>query len=122
MDPVNGLGQIVQVLRKKLADTSTSAPIKSNTSRKSTGTKSTQKKSSPEEIKKKIGELIQAIPESDYTDAKATTVFVEVIVTWELGDEILQDPKFGELTREVAKLITGNRELQEKMSQIIKQL
>lgn len=123
MDPVNGLGQIVQVLRKKLSDTSTTRTEKTSLPSKANAKPSSStRKASSQEVQKKIGELIQAIPEADYTNDKATEIFVEVVIAWELGDEILQDPKFGELTKEVTKLISGNAELQEKMMQVIKGL
>jgi len=110
MDPVNGLNQIVQILRQKLSEGSSSH------SKKSIGTSSgtsgialrTDAKLSVEEIKHKIGDRIKSLSDEEMQGTKGAQIFVELIITWEFGDRLLQDSQFTQLSKDVVNTITEN--------------
>ena len=117
MDPVNGVGQIVQILRRKLGERRVDRSS-TDSSSKSAGTNRTRK-APAEEIRRRIGTRIGELDEDDRTGPKAAQIFVESVIAWEFGDDVLQDPEFGELAREVAETITGNDQSSARLKSLL---
>lgn len=124
MDPVNGINQIVQILRKKIGERSTATVSKSDSSAGGMSNAQTQRRSiaSAEDIQRKIGARIRALSEDQRHGTKATQVFVETIITWELGDGLLQDPRFAQLSKDVVNTIDENKVLRSQMRELLQQL
>lgn len=124
MDPINGISQIMQILRRKLGEQSTDANSKTGTSRQTspTGQQERSEKPSAEEIQRKIGDRIKALNEDEREGTKATLVFVESVLVWEFGDKLLQDPKFAELSKQVAHTISQDRTASAQMQNLLSEL
>ncbi|TQV73392.1 hypothetical protein FKG94_16950 [Exilibacterium tricleocarpae] len=122
MDPVNGLSQIVQILRQKLAERSSAtrrlrdgAPAGTDTGPKPAA------KSSLADIKRKIGERIRALPDEEREEARAVQVFVEAVMVWEFGDQLLQDPQFSALSKEVAQSMADHPQISQPLRLLIRE-
>lgn len=104
MDPVNGL---VQILRQKLSERPNTVESKNTSKPSATNTtSSTEAKLSIGEVKRKIGERVKALSDDEHQPTHAAQIFVESIITWEFGDQLLQDPKFGELSKDVVNTLS----------------
>lgn len=122
MDPVNGLNQIMQVLRRRLGSKATQESKNlSKSSQPATGTHSTAKPGS-DEILRRIGERIQALNPDEKRGAKAMQIFIESVLVWEFGEELLQDPRFTEIAREVQHTISENELARQKLTALLDQL
>ncbi len=118
MDPVNGVGQIVQILRKKLGDRKVAQPSSDASSEKT----SSARKASAEDIRRKIGTRIRTLDPDEHQGRKAAQIFVESIIAWEFGDEVLQDPKFAELATEVTDSVLHNEKAATQLKTLLGQL
>jgi hypothetical protein len=52
-----------------------------------------------------IVERIRALPEEERTSPKAARIFVETVIAWEFGEQLLQDPQFTDLSKEVVNAL-----------------
>ena len=50
---------------------------------------------------------------------RAAQVFVESVLAWEFGDEVLDDPDFVELTRQVRAAMTDDPMLWRKVQSVL---
>lgn len=119
MDPVNGL---VQILRQKLSERPSSVDnkhiAKSSSSKTDTSSHS-ETKLSVDQVKRKIGERVKSLSEDDYQPTHAAQIFVESIITWEFGDQLLQDPKFGELSKDVVNTLSEHPVVWKQMQRML---
>jgi len=79
-------------------------------------------KAEPEKIKRKIGDRIKALSVEDRCGPKAAQIFVEVVMTWEFGENLLHDPAFTELSRDVVKSMTDNPKIWSKLKMLLAEL
>lgn len=120
MDPISGIGQIVQILRRKLGERS--APrAGAGVASKTPGAKPARK-ASPEEIRRKIGARIQALAAEERQGPKAARVLVESIIAWEFGDQVMEDPEFAELSKDIVDAITGDDKSAVRLQTLLSQL
>jgi hypothetical protein len=118
MDPVGGLSEIMRLLQRRLAEKKQQTERLEPTggqvgtpARRAT----TAAKASPEEIQRRIGERIQMLGPEERQGPRAAQVFVESVLAWEFGEEVLDDPDFAELTRQVRATMTDDPMLWRKV-------
>ena len=122
MDPVGGLSEIMRLLQRRLAEKKqqgerleptcgqTSTPARPATP---------AAKASPEEIQRRIGERIRMLEPEERQGPRAAQVFVESVLAWEFGDEVLDDPDFAELARQVRTAMTADPMLWRKVQGVL---
>lgn len=120
MDPINSIGQIVQILRRKLADR-TGQRVGAGSAREKPGRTPAQKPG-PEEIRRRIGARIQTLSDEERQGPKAAQILVESIIAWEFGDQVLQDPKFAELSRDIVEAIAADTQTAARLKTLLGQL
>jgi hypothetical protein len=121
MDPIKGINQIAQILRRKMAERD-SAQVKPGSgidSAAGSASLGRGSKARPDEVKRKIGERIRALPEKERKSPKAARIFVETVIAWEFGEQLLQEPQFTDLSKEVVDALTGNSAVWEKMQTLL---
>lgn len=121
MDPIKGMNQIAQILRQKLAERNASH-IKSSSGSDASPSRSAPArapKATVDDIKRKIGERIGALPDKERRSPRAAQIFVEIVITWEFGEQILQDPQFTDLANEVVNAMVENPVVWEKMQTLL---
>jgi hypothetical protein len=122
MDPINGLSQIMRVLRERLAQKSGSTDKTSAKSSAAASSRKSAAKAAPDEIMRRIGERIRALTPEERRGGKGIQVFVESVLAWEFGEELLQDPRFTEIAREVQASISENSNARDKLVSLLNQL
>jgi len=121
MDKINGFNNIIAVLRKQIG-----SPAKNKA--KSVDTKSSaddteaSATSSLElaQLEKRLLDRIKALDPNDPDKTKKTSyIFVQTILTWELGEKLLEDPNFHELVEKVSNLIQSNTGLRNSLDKYL---
>lgn len=123
MDPIDGLSHIAQIFRQKLAEKNHSPATKHDIKASKHSTPPLAAKPSAEEIKRKISERIQSLnTDEDQQGRIAAQIFVETILTWEFGEQLLEDPEFTELSSDVATTMWQDPHTWQQLKQVIKSL
>lgn len=121
MDPIGGISQIVQILRRKLGERATRPAVAAGPSAQRPGAAGPQKVG-VEEIKRKIGARLEALPPAERNGARAMQVFIESIIAWEFGEQILADSKFGDLSKDVLDAIAADEQASAQLRRMLRQL
>ncbi|MET4025767.1 hypothetical protein ABIE59_001292 [Marinobacter sp. MBR-99] len=102
MDPVSSINQVIQTLRQRLSERAPAASGgKASKAQGPAAGRSTRL--SKTDIQRKIAEAIKSASSDD--EQHRAEIFVENILTWQLGEDIVNDPKFTEMTKEVVATI-----------------
>lgn len=121
MDPIKGMNQITQILRQKLSERSSSL-TGTDTALSNAGMQAgPATKAGVDEIKRKIGARIKALSDDERRGTKAVQIFVESVITWEFGDQLLQDPQFTNLSKEIVQAMSENQGVWKKMQALLKE-
>lgn len=107
MDPINPLDQMTELLRKRMA---TEVSGKSTSVNKGKSTSVSDKailgRISTGELNTKIVTQIKQIEPNDaQRNQKAMHIFLENILIWQFGDELLNDSDFSRLVSEVKEAL-----------------
>lgn len=121
MDPIKGMNHITRILRQKMAERKSSQVKSDSGSYASLNSAGPGKlpKASVDEVKRKIGERIRALPDEEKKGTKAAHIFVETVIAWEFGEQLLQDPQFMDLSKEVVNAMAENPSVWEKMQTLL---
>jgi hypothetical protein len=122
MDPIKGMNQITRLLRQKLAQRSSTLPGTGTAEPHAALQAGPATRAGIDEIKRKIGARIKALSDDDRKGPKAVQIFVEVVITWEFGDQLLHDPQFTNLSREIVQAISENPDARKKMQALLNQI
>lgn len=104
MNPINPLGRLAEILRKRVSN----EPAIKGKATKQQVTKSSVStlRAAPGELQKRISQSIAAIDINDpMRGNKATRIFVEQVLTWQFGDNMLNDPGFARLVEDVQQTL-----------------
>lgn len=107
MDPINPLDQMTELLRKRIA---TEVSVKSTSVNKGKSTSVSDKailgRISTGELNTKIVTQIKQIEPNDaQRNQKAMHIFLENVLIWQFGDELLNDSDFSRLVSEVKEAL-----------------
>ena len=107
MDPINPLDQMTELLRKRMA---TEVSGKSTSVNKGKSTSVSDKailgRISTGELNTKIVTQIKQIEPNDaQRNQKAMHIFLENVLIWQFGDELLNDSDFSRLVSEVKEAL-----------------
>lgn len=126
MDPVNQLSQIIQSLRQRLS--------KTTVSQGTSPAHATDRQSPPvidrrpltratvTELRDRIGTRIRQLPAEQRTSKLAAQVFVESVLVWEFGDDILQYKKFDRMSTDIQTAITSDVQAWARLQQFLQQV
>ena len=121
MDKINGLNNIVALLRKQIRNPEKNQS-KSVDSRSKTDETDNTATSSLEliELEQRLLDRIKLVdPDDPDRDKKTIYIFVQTILTWELGENLLKDPNFYELVEKVSELIHSNTRLRDSLDKYL---
>jgi len=107
MDPIHGLNQILEILRRQLSARSSRTPQAGPSAAPGT-TKRSPSRISTEEMRRRLSERIAALDPADQKAKKGAQVFVESILAWQFGEELLHDPEFPDMSREIQNAMTSD--------------
>lgn len=126
MDPVNQLSQIIQSLRQRLNKTTagqdTSLAHAADRQAPSVIDRRPLTHATITELRDRIGTRIRQLPVEQRTSKLAAQVFIESVLVWEFGDDILQYKKFGRLSTDIQSAITSDVQAWARLQQFLKQI
>jgi hypothetical protein len=122
MDPINRLDQVLQLIGRQMSERAV---------RLETGAKLTAPQGSPRlsrrpplaALKRKMRERLASIDAADERRGeKARRVFLESVLTWHFGDELLLDRGFEELVRGVQEALQAHQYTDARLNQLLLEL
>lgn len=100
MNPVNSISSLLEVLRKRATDAVFTRPLKG---KGRAGITQQNPSDTLESVRQQVLEALNGIsPEEPSRQQKAMRVFVEKILLWRFGQELVADPAFRRLVDELA--------------------
>jgi hypothetical protein len=122
MNPINSLDSIAEIIRRR-ASSDLTTKLSSNSSSSQTESKRqayvAAKQQTAEVVKLKIVEAIKLIDKNDKNrNKKSMNIFVENVLLWQFGEELINDPAFSQLVNEVGELLSNDTKIMEQLFQI----
>lgn len=104
MDPLSSLDSIADLIRRRASEATSNKADKSHSDKLSQALQKhvIAKEQTAESVKFKIVNAIRAISDQDEKkDQKIVSIFVENVLLWQFGEELINDPSFASLVDEV---------------------
>ena len=125
MDPINSINQLMAALRRQMAERGERSSRSSDTASSSAARKSTPRqstKASLEKIQRRIGQRLQHLQADERRGSPGTQIFIESILAWEFGEDVLTDPRFGDLVANVRETMAEDPALQQNLERLLDKL
>lgn len=127
MDPVSKLTRLLEALRLQQTGNKRSNKATATTEAKcsapqkeSTGAFPT--KLSIDQLNLRISERIRRLPPVDREGDKAVQLFVDSVLAWEFGEELLESGSFLRYSKQIRAAISSNNELEHEFKLLLKSL
>ena len=120
MDPVNGLNRLMELLRRRMTETPSRVEKRAISTSRSAYTEQPSVKPSLAQLEAGIAERIKCVDPSDENyNTKATRIFIESVLKWEFGEELIQDTHFAEMVREVNNMFKSDPNIQKGFNALL---
>lgn len=125
MDPINRLNRLLEALRLRQQETAStgraqragaSAP-RGETQRG--GHAPTSTRPDLDQLNRRIGERIRLLAPEDRRGTKAAQVFVDSVLAWEFGDELLRSESFSRYSREIQATMSSDPRLKARFQALL---
>jgi DNA-directed RNA polymerase delta subunit len=121
MDPLSSLDGIAELIRRRASEAS-SNNLDKNLSVKLSQTRQKHvvaKEKTAESVKLKIVDAIKAINDEDAKkDQKIVGIFVENVLLWQFGEDLINDPNFINLVDEVGAALLKERTYLDQLNKL----
>lgn len=118
MDPINRLNRLMETLRQQMATSTkrTETPTAENKPRAPLRSE----RPSVEQLRVRIEERIRALPPNDPERRRqARRVFLEAVVAWEFGDQLLLDAEFTGLIDRLQETFAADPEIEQELDSVL---
>lgn len=124
MDPINSLLKLLENQRQQSSNKVNKGIAKSHTKPLTSNTQSLQGSVvSLDQVKLSVKEQLKKLDKKDPDfRAKAFRIFVHNILSWKLGDQILNDTAFNEVAYDVERLMLNDETLRRQFEDMLKEL
>jgi hypothetical protein len=124
MEPISGLSQVMESLRRQLAESSARLEKGGRAGKHDAAAKNRAASvGAGPTLQKRIATKIRALnPDDPGWERKAGKLFLETVLLDEFGDQLMNDPSFSQLVDEIAQTIEGQAETKQKMAALVKSL
>lgn len=124
MDPVNSLGNIMEVLRRQISDNAQRLDRAGKIgSQRSTATTAKTNTPAPKELRALIQERIKGLSSNEpQYQHKAKRLFLESVMIWEFGSDIARDQRFGEMLQTIQETLESSPDTQQSLDKLLQQL
>jgi len=118
MTSIRGIGKIIEILRSQALD-----DVRSESGRTLKKKTSSPNKSNIHSLENRLIKRIQSL-DVDASDfySKASQVFICSVLSWELGEEILENQEVSELIDVIYNQIASDPSLKDKLDLLIRRL
>jgi hypothetical protein len=123
-DSIDGLSRIMQALQQRL-EAQQPRSRRAGSPAKSSGTAGgagARPGAGIDQVKKQLGSRIRALDPVDRGGPAGMRIFVEAILTWEFGEQMLNDPRFDELSREVQSQLSADPAIGVRLKRLLERL
>ncbi len=127
MDPVSKLTRLLEALRLQQTTSkhTSKAAATSDSKRSASQTdKSTllPQKQSLDQLHKRISERINRLPPEHREGDKAVQLFIDSVLAWEFGEDLLQSDSFSRYSKQIRAAIDSNSKLDQEFKLLVKSL
>jgi hypothetical protein len=124
MDPIDRLNRLMETLRQQMAQSAkrlnTSSQSTRPTNARSPGSAN---KRTVEELRQHIGERVRAIePNNPERGRRARRIFLESVLAWEFGDQLLLDSQFNRLIEGIQDAFESDPEINRELQNLLTDL
>jgi hypothetical protein len=122
MEPVNGLSQVLSILRRQMSERSgrlgnQAALAPSQSAQNATSAEALL------QVQRKVQDRIRALdPNDEKRERKAVRIFLEGVLSHEFGDSMLTDPAFYTLIEDVQLAMESDSAIGKTLSRMVKEL
>ena len=123
MERINALTQIMQILQRQLSGPETSktrSTKKTTSSDNKAAERSAISTSSIKHLESRIADRVKSLNEDDdqwYN--KAGRIFVDSVLAWEFGEDIVQDSRFSEMSQKILQTLNTHQKTQAKLHSLL---
>lgn len=122
MEPINSLDSLAEIIRRRANSELSAKPNSSSAINQSDIKRQAHilaKQQTVESVKLKIVEAIKLIDKNDKNrNKKSINIFVENILLWQFGEELINDSAFSQLVDEVGEALFNEADMMELLFQI----
>lgn len=127
MDPVSKISRLLAALRlQQTGSKRSNRPTSTtDTARYATNTEINglfSEKLSLDQLNRRISERVNRLPPEDRESDKAIQLFVDSILAWEFGEELLHSSSFSRYSKEIRAVINSDSKLNHEFKLLLKSL
>jgi hypothetical protein len=123
IDPVNRLNQMMEVLRREMAESAARAETGKTQPTKTGPQAAVAGKSGMQELRTRLHERLRALDPADPRRLqKAKRVFFETVLAQEFGNELLLDRRLDDMLDSIQETISGNAELDARFNALLEEI
>ena len=122
MDPINNIGQIAEIIRRRMAEQTTARPGSASAPETRTGALG----GAPQNhlaLRSKVAQRVAALdPDDPRKREKAVRMFLESVLLTEFGDAVINDPAFYKVVQEVQMAMESDANVRLKLDALVHSL
>jgi hypothetical protein len=123
MERINALTQIMQILQRQLSGSETSktrATKKTTSAETNTTGQSAISTTSIKQLETRIADRVKTInQDDDQWYNKAGRIFVDSVLAWEFGEDIVQDSRFTDMSQKILETLNTHQKTQAKLHSLL---
>lgn len=120
MDPVNPLNGLAELLRKRIASETSVREGRSAGRRQNTEKSGEGGRLDVATLRTRLTDAIRAIdPDDQSRNKKLLRTFVEGVLAWQFGNELLNDPRFNDLVEDVQRALESDPSVIKLLEEVI---
>ena len=123
VDPTGGISQMMEILRRQLAQPDATKHAASPQLQKSGARPRASQSRDPRKLERKIASRVRLLPIGSEKELRtAIRLFMEEVLLAEFGDELAQDPAFHEMVDGIARNATSDDKLSGEFRTLFKSM
>jgi hypothetical protein len=121
LDSINRLNRVMEILRRQVAeDSSRSVPITPGRAPTTSARGPHPERAGVEQLRQRVVERVRALdPDDPRRPGKARRIFLESVLAWEFGDDILQDNRFDEMLTHIEHGFDAAPEMTDQLDELL---
>lgn len=121
MDSISRVNQVIETLRRQIAESA--RQLDSTPTQRTAGQRPAKELPGLVSLRAGIQEKIRGLDAADpQRNRRARRAFLESVLAWELGDELLLDQRFADMLDHIEVAMKSNPELDRRFDQMILEL
>lgn len=124
MDPIDGLSKLMEALRRQQATGNENVKRRKSQGRNEEPSELHRSaKPNIEQFERRLTERLQGLNlEDEARYRKGTRIFLEAVLTWELGEDLIQDARFADMVEHVETQMRSQPEISAKLDRLLDQM